>query len=136
MKLFITTVLALVLMVGCIKPFVEREPSFWDQETQVDGIGQLLDSSYVLNNTNERVYSIKFKINWDKIPVPREDAIISVAVYNNNRSIPIINNAANRAEYNFFTFAPPGASTCITFGFITSTGGFTRQFDLMCVDVP
>ena len=136
MKTVIAAFLVLTLAIGCVKPPNELGPSFWAQETQVGEIGQVTNSSYVLNNTNERVYTITFKVFWDLIPLEREDAILSVAAYNNGREVPITFNTANLSSYTFIFFAPPQKTTCVTFGFITSTGGYTRQFDLMCVDVP
>lgn len=136
MKYIAITIISLLLLAGCVKPPDEFAPSFWDPNTEVLGLGKVLDSTYVLNNENERVYTLHFKIFWDQIPIQREDAILSVAVYNNGRNIPLQYNAANRTEYRVIFFAPPQATTCLTFGFITSTGGFTRQFDLACVDVP
>lgn len=136
MKTVIAAFLVCTLAIGCIKPPDELVPSFWAQETEVGEIGKVQSSSYVLNSSNERAYTISFKVFWDLIPLQREDAILSVAVYNNGREIPMAVNAANRASYSVLFFAPPQKTTCVTFGFITSTGGFTRQFDLMCVDVP
>ncbi len=136
MKVIATILFIMVLMVGCVKPPDTLEQSFWDPETEVNGLGQVLGSSFVLNNENERVYTVRFKVFYDRVPLERDDAILSVAIYNNGVNIPMQFNAANRAEYSAMFFAPPNRTTCLTFGFVTSTGGFTRQFDLFCVDVP
>lgn len=136
MKLINTFLLAMLVFAGCIKPPEELTPSFWDPETEVAGLAEVIDSSYQLNNANQRYYNVRFSIDWDLIPEAQKNNVISVAVYNNGVSIPMQSNTPNKIEYQLYFFASPAYTTCITIGFLTSNGGFTRQFDFFCVDVP
>ncbi|CAN5268729.1 hypothetical protein BH09BAC1_BH09BAC1_30190 [soil metagenome] len=136
MKYTLLFLIAMVSFMGCIKAPNELTPNFWDPGMEVPNIATLLDSSYQVNGSNERYYDVTFNIAWDDVPVLRDDNIISVNVFNNGINIPMQFNSAGRAQYRALFFAVPAQTTCLTFNFITSNGGNTRPFELLCVQVP
>jgi hypothetical protein len=137
MKFFTAIICVLLLAVGCIKPPEELVQSFWDQETEVTGLGFVIDTStYQINQDNERFYEIKFGVNWANIPLVREFSILSVTLTSNGRNQTIQYPQANRSEYYSRILMRPGETNCLAFKFFTSTGGFTRTFDLACITVP
>ncbi len=131
--LLIVSIWFAVLLVGCVKPPDDLTLSFWDPEYQGAEIATVIDTSSILNNTNERYYSVRFAIDWDEIPVNREGTLLSVQFYKNGIGLPMQHNSVGRSSYVGNFFVGMGDNACVTFGFVTSTGGFTRQFDLMCI---
>lgn len=136
MKELLAVFMVMLFLTGCIKPPNELVTSFWDPASPAEVIGTVIDSTYQLNNTNERVYLVKFNIAWDKIPEIREGSILSVKMQSNGTNIPIVGDRAYNNPYSVYFFAPPAKTSCLTFSLLTSTGGISRPFDLMCVQVP